>query len=87
MHVASISTSTSYLKDKIIEANVTDELYQQVKEGLKKQKIPQKFDKYKFKENGILMHRDRVYVPDVRDIRKVVMKETHDVPYAEHSGY
>ena len=49
MHVAAISTSTSYLKDKIIEANVIDEIYQQVKEGLKHQKIPQKFDKYKFK--------------------------------------
>ena len=35
MHVAAISTSTSYLKDKILESNVTDELYQQVKEGLK----------------------------------------------------
>ena len=28
MHVAAISTSTSYLKDKIIEARVTNELYQ-----------------------------------------------------------
>ena len=45
MHVATISTSTSDLKDKIIEASVTDEIYQQVKEGLKQKKI----DKYKFK--------------------------------------
>ena len=27
MHVAAINTSTSYLKDKIIEASVTNELY------------------------------------------------------------
>ena len=87
MHVATISTSTSCLKDNIIEAIAIDEIYQQVKEGLKQQKIPQKFDKYKFKENGILMHRDRVYVPDVGDIRKMVMKEMHDVPYAGHLGY
>ena len=33
------------------------------------------------------MHRDRVYVPDVGDIRKVVMKEAHDVPYVGHLGY
>ena len=57
MHVAAISTSTSNLKDNIIGSSVTNELYQQVKEGLKQQKIPQKFDKYKFKENEILMHR------------------------------
>ena len=58
-----------------------------MKEGLKQQKTPQKFDKYKFKENGILMHRDRFYVPNVGDITKMVMKEIHDVPYAKHSGY
>ena len=51
MHVETINTSTSYLKDKIIEANVTYAIYQQVKEGLKQQKIPHKFDKYKFKES------------------------------------
>ena len=34
MHVVAINTSTSYLKDKSIESSVTDELYQQVKEGL-----------------------------------------------------
>ena len=34
MQVATINTSTSDLKDKIIESSVTDELYQQVKEGL-----------------------------------------------------
>ena len=40
MHVAAINTSTSYLKDNIIEARVIDELYNHVKEGLKQQKIP-----------------------------------------------
>ena len=33
------------------------------------------------------MHRDRVYVHDVQDIRKMVMKETYDVPYVRHLGY
>ena len=33
------------------------------------------------------MHRDRVYVPDVGDIRKMVLKETHDVPYVGHLSY
>ena len=87
MHVAAISTSTSDLKDKIIEASVTDELYQQVKEELNQQKIPQKFDKYKFKENGIIMHKDGFYVPNIRDIRKMVLKKMHDFPYVGHSGY
>ena len=79
MHVATISTSTLDLNDNIIEASVKDELYQQVKEGLQQQKIPQKFDKYKFEENGILVHRYRVYVDNVGGIRKMVIKEMHGV--------
>ena len=31
MHMETTSTSTSYWKDKLIEASVIDELYQQVK--------------------------------------------------------
>ena len=87
MHATTINTSTSNLKDKIIEASVTDELYRQVKEGLKHHKNPQKFDKYKFKENGIPMNRERVYVHDVGYIRKMVLKEMHDVPYGGHLCY
>ena len=33
------------------------------------------------------MHKDRVYVPNVGNISKMVMKETHDVPYVRNSGY
>ena len=33
------------------------------------------------------MHKDRVYVPNLGDIRKMVLKETHDVPYLGHPGY
>ena len=35
MHVATINTRTSNLKDNIIEGSVKNEIYQQVKEGLK----------------------------------------------------
>ena len=33
------------------------------------------------------MHKDRVYVPAVGDIRKMVLKEMHDVPYGGHLCY
>ena len=33
------------------------------------------------------MHKDRVYVPNSGDIRKIVMKEMHNVPYFGHLGY
>ena len=33
------------------------------------------------------MHIDRFYVPDVGYIKKMVMKETHVVPYVGYPGY
>jgi len=87
MHVAAISTGKSDLIDKILEAVTTDEHYQQVKDGLQQQKVPQKFDKYRLVEDGIIMHRDRVYVPNSESLKKFILKEMHNVPYAGHSGY
>jgi hypothetical protein len=38
-------------------------------------------------ENGILMHKNRVYVPNSYELRKLVLKEMHNVPYVGHPGY
>ena len=33
------------------------------------------------------MHKNRIYVPSSRELRNLVLKEMHDVPYAGHPGY
>jgi hypothetical protein len=33
------------------------------------------------------MHKNIIYVPSSRELRKLVLKEMHDVPYAGHPGY
>jgi hypothetical protein len=33
------------------------------------------------------MHKNRIYVPSSRELRNLVLKEMHDVPYAEHLDY
>jgi hypothetical protein len=33
------------------------------------------------------MHKNRIYVPSSRELRNLVLKETHDVPYVGHPGY
>ena len=42
---------------------------------------------YRIEENGILMHKDRFYVPKYGDIRKMVLKEMHNVPCVGNLGY
>ena len=87
MNVETISIGKSYLRDKILEAITTDKHYQQVKDGLQHQKMPQKFDKYRLVEDGIIMHRDRVYVPNSEILKMFILKNMHNVPYAGNSGY
>jgi hypothetical protein len=33
------------------------------------------------------MHKNRIYVPSSGELRNVVLKEMHDVPYVGHPGY
>jgi hypothetical protein len=49
--------------------------------------VKQKIKKYEIKEDGLLMHKNRIYVPSSGELRNVVLKEMHDVPYAGHLGY
>jgi hypothetical protein len=42
---------------------------------------------YEMKEDGLLMHKNRIYVPSSRELRNLVLKEMHNVPYVGHPGY
>jgi len=36
---------------------------------------------------GVLMHKNRIYVPNSREIGNLVLKEMHNVPYSKHHSY
>ena len=38
-------------------------------------------------DNKILIYKSRVYVPNSGELRKLVMNEMHNVPYAGHPRY
>ena len=42
---------------------------------------------FRLEEGGVLMHKNKVYVLDSHEIRKLILKEMHNVPYARHQGY
>jgi hypothetical protein len=37
--------------------------------------------------DGLLLYKNRVYVPNVRDLKLAILKEMHNVDYAGHPGY
>jgi hypothetical protein len=46
-----------------------------------------KYKDYKMEEDGILLYRNKVYVPNSQELRNLVLKEMHNVPYVGHPGY
>jgi hypothetical protein len=36
------------------------------------------------KENGILMYRGKVYVPNSEEMKNIVLREMHNVPHVGH---
>ena len=88
MHVmhATITTSTSVLQDRIKETNNTNELFQQVEACLQQQQTTYKFQHHKL-EDGILKYKNKVYIFNSENVKKLVLKEMHDVSYASHYDF
>jgi hypothetical protein len=42
---------------------------------------------YAIKEDGLLMHKNIIYVPSSGELRNLVLKEMHNVPYVGHIDY
>ena len=87
MHVASLSIFQSDLRQQIVNQAAGDELYEQVKDKLQQQSLEKRYEGYKLEEDGLLTYKGRIYIPDVADLRRVVMDEIHQAPYSGHPGY
>ena len=70
----------STLMDKIRESQKTDKEIAEIKERLMKGKAKG----FREDEHDTLWFEDRVYVPNNREIRKLILQEAHDSPYSIH---
>jgi hypothetical protein len=87
IHATAVSMHQSDLKRIILYGLFTDQHYLQVKENLQQGNVQQKIKDYEIKEYGLLMHNDRIYVTSLGELRNLVLKEMHVVPYAGHLDY
>jgi hypothetical protein len=44
-------------------------------------------DIYKLGVDGILLHKNIIFVPNVQDLKRIILYEIHNVPYARNPGY
>jgi hypothetical protein len=54
---------------------------------LQQGKTPQQMDIYKLGVDGILLHKIRIFVPKFQDLKRIILHEMHNVPYAGNPGY
>ena len=62
-------------------------MYELVKDKLQQQSIEKRYEGYKLEEDGLLTYKNRIYIPNVADLRRVIMDEIHQAPYSGHPRY
>jgi hypothetical protein len=87
LHATTISMYQSYLKDIILEAAKLDLQYKELVAKLHQGNLQQKIEEYKIENDEILMYRGRIYVPNSHELKNLILKEMHNVPYVGHPGY
>ena len=84
--LSSVTTSTD-LRERILQHLPADELYVEVSQVVHSQRpLEGKYSKYSLEFDGLLRHRGRMYVPSIGGLRELIILEAHRAPYAAHPG-
>jgi hypothetical protein len=87
LHATTINMYQTDLKDIILEAAKEDMQYMEMVTKLQQGKMLQKIEDYRLEVDGILLYRNIIYVPSSHELRSMILKEMHNVPYVGHPGY
>jgi hypothetical protein len=87
LHATAISMYQTDVKRKILEAGNIDLQYRELVAMLQQGKILQNIDIYKLGVDGILLHNNRIFVPNVQDLKCIILHEMHNAPYVGHPKY
>ena len=75
------------LRQQIINHIVEDEVYMQIKDKLQQQNLEKKYRGYQLEGDELLTYKNIIYIPNVADLRRIVMDEIHQAPYSGHPRY
>jgi hypothetical protein len=70
------------LEQDIQKGQLEDAKIQEIKEQIKEEKAPG----ISVDEQGTLWYKKCLCVPDVKEIRELILREAHDSPYSIHLG-
>jgi hypothetical protein len=87
LHATTISMYRTEVKDRILEVANTDLQYRSLVAKLQQRERPQTKESYTLGTDGLLLYKNRVYVPNVRELKLAILNEMHNMAYARHPGY
>ena len=82
-----ISTYKTDLEEQLEAEIEQDENYRKLQAKLKENLIESLIIGYNLNEKGLLLYKDRLYVPNVPKIKLLILNEVHKTPYSGHLGY
>jgi hypothetical protein len=87
LHATTISMYQSDLKQRILEAAKLDLQYNELVAKLQQGNLQQRNEEYKLDNDEILKYRGRIYVPNSQELKNLILREMHNVPYVGNLGY
>jgi hypothetical protein len=87
LHATAISMYRTELKDRILEAASVNLQYRNLVAKLQQHERPQIEKGYAIGTDGLLLYKNKIYVPNDRELKMAILKEMHNVTYVGHPGY
>jgi hypothetical protein len=87
LHATAINMYHTNVKRKIMEAANTYLQYIELVAMVQQGKTPQRMDNYKLGVDGILLHKNKIFILNVQDLKHIILHEMHNAPYVGHPIY
>jgi hypothetical protein len=87
LHATAISMYRTEIKDRILDAANVDLQYKRLVAKIPQCEGPQTQESYTLGTSGLLLYKNKVYVPNDRELKLAILKEMHNAAYAGHPGY
>ena len=87
IHLETISTCESDVKERVKSAQEIDAFFKTVKSNLEQNPTGLKYEGCQFLNDGLLTYKGTLYIPSCDDLKRFIMDELHKRPYIGHPSY
>jgi hypothetical protein len=87
IHLATISTCESNVKERVKSAQETYAFFKTVKSYLEKEPTWLKYEGYQLLNDGLLTYKSKLYISNCDNLKRFIMDELHKIPYTGHHVY